>query len=123
MVCDYKLNLIFNRSKQGIIGINNKLFTSINEDLSHFKEQTKDKVVVMGYNTFTSLPGNKHINILSNRLNVFITNNHYDTLIQEITQNKNKLELLVYKTFDEFYNALINGVLNNKQHYKQQAVL
>ena len=113
MVCDYKLNLIFNRSSQGIIGVNNKLFTGINEDFTHFKEQTKDKVVVMGYNTFTSLPGNKPINILRERLNVVITNNHYDILIQKITESKDILDILVYKTFDEFYSALLSGILKN----------
>ena len=112
MVCDYKLNLIFNRSSQGIIGVNNKLFTGINEDFTHFKEQTKDKVVVMGYNTFTSLPGNKPINILRERLNVVITNNHYDILIQKITESKDILDILVYKTFDEFYSALRLVIFN-----------
>ena len=40
MVCQYNLNLIFNRNSQGIIGINNELLTHIKEDLQHFKEKT-----------------------------------------------------------------------------------
>ena len=65
MVCQYNLNLIFNRNSQGIIGINNELLTHIKEDLQHFKEKTLNKIVVMGYNTFKSLLGkNKPLNLL-----------------------------------------------------------
>ena len=36
MNSEYKLNLIFNRTTQGIIGINNDLFTGITKDFEHF---------------------------------------------------------------------------------------
>ena len=32
-------------------------------DFLHFKEQTMNKIVVMGYNTFLSLPGDKPITV------------------------------------------------------------
>ena len=120
MTTNYKLNLIFNRSIQGIIGINNTLFTGINEDFAHFKEQTLNKIVVMGYNTFTSLPGKNPINLLGQRLNVVISNNHYDMIVDKISESDEKLEILVYRTFEEFYNTLIEGkvVFENEDYNK-----
>jgi thymidylate synthase len=119
MNTEYNLNLIFNRSVQGIIGINNDLFTGISEDFSHFKEKTMDKIVVMGYNTFKSLPGKKNINLLSNRLNVVISNNHYDNLIEHVSKSEEELDILVFKTFDDFYDKLIKYEIEfNKEEYK-----
>ena len=116
---EYNLNLIFNRNVQGIIGINNGLFTGISEDFLHFKEKTMNKIVVMGYNTFKSLPGKKSINLLSNRLNIVISNNHYDNLIEQVSNNGEKLDILVYKTFDDFYNTLVEYKINfDKEEYK-----
>ena len=42
----------------------------------------------MGYNTFLSLPGDKPIVTLKDRLNVVITNNHYDELVNKISTFK-----------------------------------
>ena len=121
MNSEYKLNLIFNRNIQGIIGINNDLFTGITKDFEHFKEKTLNKIVVMGYNTFKSLPGKKKLNVLSNRLNIVISNNHYDSLVDQIKINDEKLDLMVYKTFDNFYNQLVeNKIVFEKEEYKDQ---
>jgi thymidylate synthase len=111
MATEYKLNLIFNRSIQGIIGVNNSLFTGINEDFGHFKEQTTNKIVVMGYNTFISLPGKKDINLLSDRLNVVISNYHYDILVEKIKKSQEKLDVVVFRTFDDFYNGLVENTI------------
>ena len=119
MTTEYKLNLIFNRSIQGIIGVNNSLFTGINEDFEHFKEQTLNKIVVMGYNTFISLPGKNDINLLSDRLNVVISNNHYDILVEKISKSEEKLDVIVYRTFDDFYNELVvdNTIVFENEYY------
>ena len=103
---NHRLNLIFNRNIQGIIGINNSLFVWTRGDFLHFKEQTMNKIVVMGYNTFLSLPGDKPITTLKDRLNVVITNNHYDELLDKISKSEENLDILVYKTFDDFYKDL-----------------
>ena len=50
------------------------------KDDFYFKNLTINKTVVMGYNTFISLPGKGDLNPLKNRLNIVITNNHYDIL-------------------------------------------
>ena len=41
------------------LGINNDLIWHCKEDLKFFKEQTMGKPMVMGYNTYYSLPGHK----------------------------------------------------------------
>ena len=123
MDSDYKLNLIFNRNIQGIIGINNELFTGISEDFAHFKEKTSNNIVVMGYNTFKSLPGKNKINILSNRLNVVISNNHYDSLVEQIKESNVKSCIMVYKTFDHFYHRLIeNKIVYDKDVFKNKDI-
>ena len=70
-----ELNVILNRNFQNIIGINNDLLVNIKEDLINFKKITgshKDNVIIMGFNTWKSLP-NKH---LPNRINIVITENN-----------------------------------------------
>lgn len=53
------------------IGYENRLLAHIPEDLKHFKEVTSGKVVVMGYNTYLSLPPKSRP--LPNRTNVVLT--------------------------------------------------
>lgn len=51
------------------IGKNNELLANIKPDLSYFKKITNGHTIVMGYNTYASLP----IKPLPNRTNVVIT--------------------------------------------------
>lgn len=41
------------------IGKNNDLLFNLKEDMKFFRENTKDKIVVCGYNTLLSFPGSK----------------------------------------------------------------
>lgn len=52
------------------IGKNNKMLFHLPEDLKFFKEKTWGKRVVMGYNTFLSLPNRKP---LPNRKNIVLS--------------------------------------------------
>ena len=99
----YNLNVIYNRNIQNIIGVNNDLLVGIKDDFRWFKEHTINNIVVMGYNTFLTLPGKKSINPLRNRLNIIISKNHYDTLIELVKNSEDPLDVIVYKSFDEFY--------------------
>ena len=70
-----EFNIIYNKNIQNIIGINEELPFKITKDMIHFKNITtstvpnKDNVVIMGFNTWKSLP-NKY---LPNRINIVIT--------------------------------------------------
>lgn len=54
------------------IGKNGKLLVHLPNDLKFFKEKTMGKVVVMGRETFESLPGKKP---LPNRINIVLSRN------------------------------------------------
>lgn len=66
------INIIAAIGKNNELGKNNGLIWSIPKDLKFFREKTKNKIIVMGRNTFNSLPkilpGRKHI-ILSSTNN------------------------------------------------------
>lgn len=54
------------------IGYNSELLEKIPKDLKYFKEKTLGKVIVMGRNTFESLPNKKP---LEQRINIVLTKN------------------------------------------------
>ena len=77
------MNAILACDIKGGIGYQNKLpWTNIQGDLVRFKNLTKDQVIVMGRNTWDSLPKKP----LPNRLNIVISNtlkqNSWDLIYQ-----------------------------------------
>ena len=66
------MNTIVVVDKNWGIGNGNRLLTHIPGDLKYFKEKTLNKVVVMGRETFESLPGK---NPLPNRTNIVLSRN------------------------------------------------
>lgn len=56
------------------IGYKNTIPWHSSEDFKHFKEETLNKTVVMGYNTWKSLPNKP----LSKRLNIVLVNRAYE---------------------------------------------
>ena len=85
-----KINLIFNRNEQNIIGINNDLLFKISNDFMWFKKHTKSdeknkNIIIMGYNTWVSLP----IKPLPNRLNIILSKNN-SLLFTNISNNNIK---------------------------------
>lgn len=58
-------------NKNGI-GVNNTIPWYSSADFRHFKESTVGKKILMGYNTWASLP--EHAKPLPNRVNIVITN-------------------------------------------------
>lgn len=63
------MNLIVAVDKNWAIGYQNKLLISIPEDMRFFRDETMNKVVVMGKKTLESFPGGKP---LKNRTNIVI---------------------------------------------------
>ena len=63
------LNIIVAVDEQNGIGKNNELLANIPEDMKHFREVTKDSIVIMGRKTFESLK----VKPLPNRVNIVIS--------------------------------------------------
>lgn len=87
------LTLIVAVGKNNEIGKNNSLLWHIPEDLQFFKEKTLNKTIVMGSNTFYSLP-----KVLPNRKHIVLTLDDYDF----------PKEVIVYKDFNKLLNDLTN---------------
>ena len=66
-----KLNLIFARASNGVIGLNNAMPWHLPEDLAHFKRHTLGCPVIMGRKTWDSLP--PRFRPLPGRLNIVLT--------------------------------------------------
>ena len=100
-----KLNFIYCKNINNHIGFNSDLLYNIPDDMKYFKKITSQEyikdnknIVIMGYNTWISIP-NKY-KPLSDRINIVISNNHYNEL------KENKTPILIFKDFNECYNFL-----------------
>lgn len=82
-------------SKDGVIPWNSK------KDLKFFFEKTKKNVVIMGKNTYFSLPEN--IRPLKNRLNIVLSSNS-QYFLELDDNNKN----VIFTNNDKIYNSIIN---------------
>lgn len=77
------------------LGKDNNLIWHIKEDLKFFKENTMGHIIVMGYNTYESLPG-----LLPGRRHIILT--HRDINIEGVKVFHSLNELLEYlKNIDE----------------------
>lgn len=68
------LSIIVAVAENNVIGANNRLLWNISEDLKRFKRITEGHKVIMGKNTFLSLPNGP----LPNRENIVISDNKND---------------------------------------------
>ncbi|MBC5754502.1 dihydrofolate reductase [Roseburia sp. BX0805] len=96
------MNLIAAVDKNWAIGYQNKLLTSIPEDMKFFRQTTTGKVVVMGRKTLESFPGKKP---LKNRTNIVLTKNpSYQAEGVIVVHNEDELreELKKYDSEDIF---------------------
>lgn len=65
-----KFSMIVAASNNNVIGNDNKLLWHLPNDLKRFKSLTKNKIIIMGRNTFDSLPNGP----LPQRLNIVLCN-------------------------------------------------
>lgn len=66
-----RINLIYARARNGVIGANNTLPWHLPQDLAHFKRQTVGAPVIMGRKTWDSLP--QRFKPLPGRTNIVVT--------------------------------------------------
>ena len=85
------ISIIAAIGKKNELGKDNGLIWNIPKDLKFFREKTRNSIIVMGRNTFNSLPkilpGRKHI-ILSS------TNNFNKEINEQVTVINNKEDLI-----------------------------
>lgn len=93
-----KVNLISACGKNGEIGLNNKLLWHIPEDFKKFKELTYNSIIIMGRNTFESLPG-----ILSNRIHIVVTS-------KDLEENENVIKSESIEKAIEIAKNLSKGI-------------
>lgn len=101
----------------GIIGIkgSNKLLWDIKEDLKYFKTLTKDKFVIMGRNTYESLPGP-----LKNRKLIVVTSDlSYESsdLVATSIEDAILLAKLLSKHGDEVFIAGGESIYRQTKDY------
>lgn len=66
------------------IGYQGQLLEHIPEDLKHFKELTQYNIVVMGRNTWESLPKRDFLPRLPNRINAIVSNSMLKDIDEEV---------------------------------------
>lgn len=95
-----KISVIAAIAENRAIGKNGQLIWHISKDLKHFKELTEGKCVVMGHNTYVSLPKQK---ALPNRRNIIISDRLEEAPegFEYVTSISKALELL--KNEDEIF--------------------
>ena len=83
------ISIIAAIGKNRELGFNNNLIWHIPEDLKFFKEKTMNKIIVMGYKTYKSLPG-----LLPGRRHVVLT--HHNINNEKVRTFSNINTLLEY---------------------------
>jgi len=104
------INLIVAASENNVIGKENSIPWRLSADLKQFKKLTLNKPIIMGYNTFKSIPNSP----LINRINVILTRR--EIKIDECLVFNNIdlcLRSLIELNFDEVF------VIGGGEIYKQ----
>lgn len=109
--------MIFATSENGVIGKDNKLLWHLPNDLKRFKKLTENRIVIMGKNTFLSLPDGA----LPNRINIVICNDDPEFLITE-TEIKPNTEVIKLPTIELALIYLKAYEQNNIQNVKLDEV-
>ncbi len=117
-----KLIIIAAIGKNKELGKNNELIWHLKEDLTFFKEHTLNHPIVMGYNTFLSLPKllpkRKHLvlthqNIENPDIKVFHDFNHLVKYLQEVDEDVYIIGgATIYKLFLPLANELLLTEIN-----------
>lgn len=117
---ELELNLIWAQTPENLIGQSRNdefiipwnVTNQSNDDLKRFKALTENNVCIMGYNTWKSL-GYKP---LKNRINIILTKEHFDTVKEQIKNNKTEK---IYCCAD--VQSVLNLCYELKQQYKTKS--
>ncbi len=100
------MNLIVAVDKNWAIGFDNKLLISIPEDMRFFRDETMNKVVIMGRNTLETFPGGRP---LKNRVNIVITSRTNYTVNDALVVHSVKEALEAVKDYNTEDVYVIGG--------------
>jgi dihydrofolate reductase len=102
---NYNMEMIVAVAKNRIIGntLTNTMLWNIPEDLNMFSKLTRDHVVVMGRNTFQSLPNGK----LKRRINVVLSNT--------LSKSQEEEDDLFFVNEQQLWNVLSNITSGNSK--------
>ena len=98
------VNVILACCKNGGIGINNTLPWNIKDEIKIFKNITNNSTIIMGYNTWSSLPQKP----LFNRKNIVLTRSQEKK--EELLKN---YDIIVFSSIEE----VLQKYKNNKCYY------
>jgi dihydrofolate reductase len=104
-----KISIIVAIAENNAIGFKNQLLCHLPNDLKNFKKITSGKKVIMGRNTFISLPNGA----LPNRENIVISDNKFDKF--ENCTVVNSIDSAISKFDKEEENFIIGGASIYKQ--------
>lgn len=112
------MNIIVARNNNNVIGKNNKIPWHCPEDMAHFKELTMGSIVVMGRNTWESIP--KKYRPLCGRINVVLSLSmpeHEDVIIKRCVDDvfsflKDRSEKVYIIGGQSIYEQFISRVTN-----------
>jgi len=90
------IKLIIAISNDGVMGINNKLPWKLSDDLKQFKKETNNSPLIMGSNTFNSLPG-----ILPNREHIVLSSSMYGDENKSVFTSINEVIDYIYESKDK----------------------
>lgn len=102
------LTIIAAIGKNNELGYKNDLIWHLPDDLKFFKEKTTGKTIVMGYNTFLSLP-----KLLPNRKHIVLSSDKLD--IKDVTSFNNLEDLIKFIKEIEEEVFIIGGASIYKQ--------
>ncbi len=108
------ISMISSVGKNRELGKNNDLIWHFKEDMKFFKETTMGHKVVMGYNTYRSLPGDlpgRHIIVVSfTDIDGVDTVNGIEPIIEKYKDSKEEIFICggasIYKQFIDYANKL-----------------
>ena len=107
-----KFSMIVSSSENGVIGKKNNLLWYLPNDLKRFRELTTNKIIIMGKNTYLSLP-----QALPNRINVVISND------EKFLKREEKLEhshtgIIKLKTIFDVFNFIYDFEVKKSENHE-----
>ena len=109
-----KFSMIVSASENDVIGKNNNLPWHFPNDLKRFKSLTTNKIIIMGKNTYLSLPKKQP---LANRINVVISSDNDFLNKNEIIYNSHT-GIIKLKNIFEVFNFIYDFELKKSNNHE-----